>query len=112
MTALKPLFIVALLAGTSSAFAVIQPGFPIAKTAKTTTSSILRMNGGAAAAGTQPELKVKSFTQTKRFFVYVYELKLFYFGSFSEFTISGYSFRIFHQTYPLYFDNDNNISKL
>ena len=59
MIALKPLFLVALLAGTSSAFAVIQPGSTIAKTTKmtTSTSSALRMTGGAAGA-TPPELKV------------------------------------------------------
>ena len=57
MIALKPLFLVALLAGTSSAFAVIQPGSPIAKPTKMTTSSALRMSGGAVGA-TPPELKV------------------------------------------------------
>ena len=56
MIALKPFFLVALLAGTSSAFAVIQPGSPMAKTTRSTTSSILRMSGGAAE--TPPELKV------------------------------------------------------
>ena len=71
MTALKPLFIVALLAGTSSDFAVIQPGFPIAKTAKTTTSSILRMNGGAAAAGAQPELKVNPHPNEQLFVLWL-----------------------------------------
>eukprot|EP00534_Pseudo-nitzschia_fraudulenta_P005118 CAMPEP_0201136538 /NCGR_PEP_ID=MMETSP0850-20130426/54931_1 /ASSEMBLY_ACC=CAM_ASM_000622 /TAXON_ID=183588 /ORGANISM="Pseudo-nitzschia fraudulenta, Strain WWA7" /LENGTH=314 /DNA_ID=CAMNT_0047407847 /DNA_START=160 /DNA_END=1104 /DNA_ORIENTATION=+ len=56
---MKPLFFVALLAGTSSAFAVIQPGSPVAKTTGTTRtlSSILRMNGGAAGPVTPPELK-------------------------------------------------------
>ena len=58
MIALKPLFLVALLTGTSSAFAVIQPGTPIAKTTKTTVSTILRMNGGAVGGETPPELKV------------------------------------------------------
>ncbi len=57
MIALKPLVVVALLAGTSSAFAVVQPGSPIAKTTKMTTMpSALRMSGGAAE--TPPELKV------------------------------------------------------
>jgi formate/nitrite transporter len=55
MIVLKPLFLVALLAGTSSAFAVIQPGSPIAKITRTTTSSALRMSGGATS--TPPELK-------------------------------------------------------
>lgn len=57
MTALKPLLVVALLAGTSSAFAVIQPRFPAAKMTQTTPSSVLRMNGGAVSAETPPELK-------------------------------------------------------
>ena len=60
MVALKPLFLVALLTGTSSAFAVIQPGTPLAKTTKTTVSTILRMNGGAVVGTeTPPELKVR-----------------------------------------------------
>ena len=53
MIALKLLFLVVLLAGTSSAFAVNQPGSYVAKAKK--TSTILKLSGGA---DTPPELKV------------------------------------------------------
>lgn len=59
MIALKPLFLVALLAGTSSAFAVIQPGSTIAKTTTIpSSSSALRMSGGADAP--TPDIKVNT----------------------------------------------------
>lgn len=57
----KPLFLIALLTGTSSAFAVVQPGSVIATVglskSSTTAANILRMNGGAAAGADTPELK-------------------------------------------------------
>jgi len=57
----KPLFLIALLTGTSSAFAVVQPGSVIATSglskSSTTAANILRMSGGAAAGADTPELK-------------------------------------------------------
>jgi hypothetical protein len=56
MVALKPLLL-ALLAGTSSAFAVMQPKAPLATLSS--KSTVLNMSGGAAADPPPPELKVR-----------------------------------------------------
>jgi len=53
----KPLFLIALLTGTSSAFAVVQPGSIIATGGLSKSSAILRMSGGAATGVDTPELK-------------------------------------------------------
>jgi hypothetical protein len=69
----KPLFLIALLTGTSSAFAVVQPGSAIAtgglSKSSTTAANILRMSGGAAAGADTPELKVRRNNNMCRLFV-------------------------------------------
>jgi hypothetical protein len=69
----KPLFLIALLTGTSSAFAVVQPGSVIAtgglSKASTTAANILRMSGGAAAGADTPELKVRRNNYMCRLFL-------------------------------------------
>ena len=69
----KPLFLIALLTGTSSAFAVVQPGSVIATVglskSSTTAANILRMNGGAAAGADTPELKVRRNNNMRCMFV-------------------------------------------
>ena len=69
----KPLFLIALLTGTSSAFAVVQPGSVIATVglskSSTTAAKILRMNGGAAAGADTPELKVRRNNNMRCMFV-------------------------------------------
>lgn len=62
MIALKPLLLALLTAGTSSAFAVMQPQAPVATLTKT---SVLKMSGGAADAP-PPELKVRDWMNEKK----------------------------------------------
>jgi hypothetical protein len=63
MIAFKPLLLLALLLGTSSAFAVLQPGFLTTNLhGGDRVSTILKMNGGGRAAPLDPpppELKVR-----------------------------------------------------
>jgi hypothetical protein len=70
----KPLFLIALLTGTSSAFAVVQPGSIIATGGLSKSSAILRMSGGAATGVDTPELKVRRNNNICRLFVCLFTL--------------------------------------